>query len=647
MSVQNKGATVSPQRPKAKKAKSKMFASFNNIFSNLLRKENAVIVGPSKQLTGEFPEITKERLYEFYNGWPQIKRSIDTDHQKFIGAGIDVTTDNESFNLFWEKWSSIVNFQRKMSQFFLATFVTGDGLLELQWTPDGKLGNIADIPITTIFRIFRDSFANEEKIVQVVDGVFKEINPDFYVHFMINNSDKQAFGRSEFHTLATPRKVRGKVDPLSGESINPDRSLVSLLEAQAELQNAEVEIKKKLAKPRIFASFPNMPKDQLDALQKDLEDESSDKYIYAFNREAKMEEASISTTGKFDEYGKNIDSMISLGTGFAAEVVTNAGSFSYASSQTPFDILDQRMIQIQSDASELIIDEILRPLALSWGFEDFDEWEKTITFLPTVKRLALEDILRLPSTAVGFLELRKILKDTNVPLDDDLFKESRELEKQMQPMENGAMPFEQDNPDFMEDIKKAKPETEPQSDPIKRGRPEPPRTDSREIKEFIVSMLRNPKLFENYISTLVRKQTEHLLLPKSLAHPPEQQEPHELNDGSQQNSIVNGQPIGALNFSGGSATDFQSQEKPPIITDPEIEALLMADDPRKVEPETPDDPLHEEPQPNIPNDTPNAIPKSRLRTRPKRNNGIRRKKEGPRTPDSDDLKSSGGIDKLP
>lgn len=564
---------------------------------------------------------------------------MDTTHQKFIGAGIEVTTDDEAFNLFWKKWSEIVNFQRKMSMFFLASFITGDGLLELQWTPDGKLGNIADIPITTIFRIFRDSFANEEKIVQVVDGVFKEINPNFYVHFMINNSDKQAFGRSEFHTLAAPRKVRGRIDPLTGEGINPDRSLISLLEAQAELQNAEVEIKKKLAKPRIFASFPNMPKDQLDALQKDLEDESTDKYIYAFNREAKMEEASITTSGKFDEYGKNVDQQISLGTGFAAEVVTNPGGFSYASSQTPFDILDQKMLQIQGDASELIIDGILRPLALSWGFEDFDEWEKSITFLPTIRRFSLEDILALPANAVGVLETRKILKDINVPLDDDLFKESRELEKQMMPMENGVMPVGTNNPDIREEITKAKPE---EPDPIKAGRPQPPRTDSREYKQFLIGMLKNPKLFENYISTLVRAQTEKLLLPKSLAHPPEQQEPHELNDGSQQNSIVNGKPVGALNFSGGSATDFQETDKPPIITDPEIEALLMADDPRKTEPETPDDPLHEEPEPNIPNDTPNAIPKKM-----KRRNGIRKKKLGPRTPDSDDLKSSGGIDKLP
>ena len=103
MSIQNKDATDSPQRPPVQRRKNRMFASFNNIFSNLLRKENAVIVGPSKQLTGEFPELTKERLYDFYNGWPQIKRSIDTIHQKFIGAGIEVITDNEAFNLFFKK----------------------------------------------------------------------------------------------------------------------------------------------------------------------------------------------------------------------------------------------------------------------------------------------------------------------------------------------------------------------------------------------------------------------------------------------------------------------------------------------------------------------------------------------------------------
>ena len=68
----------------------KVFQSFNSLLGGITRKKNATIVGPSKQLVGEFPTITFERLYEYYHGWDQIKRAMDTVHQKFMGAGIEM-----------------------------------------------------------------------------------------------------------------------------------------------------------------------------------------------------------------------------------------------------------------------------------------------------------------------------------------------------------------------------------------------------------------------------------------------------------------------------------------------------------------------------------------------------------------------------
>ena len=46
----------------------KIFQSFNSLLGGITRKKNATIVGPSKQLVGEFPPITFERLYEYYHG---------------------------------------------------------------------------------------------------------------------------------------------------------------------------------------------------------------------------------------------------------------------------------------------------------------------------------------------------------------------------------------------------------------------------------------------------------------------------------------------------------------------------------------------------------------------------------------------------
>ena len=397
------------------------FQTFNNYLSNIVRKRNASVVGPSRQITGEFPEVTFPRLYEYYHGWDQIKRSIDTMHQKFMGAGIEIRSNSNEFDDFIKKWMEVTNFQKKMSDFFLSVFITGNGILEKQFTEDGRIGNLAVIPMQTIYRIFRDEFGNEVKIVQNIDGIFKELDPDYYTHWMINNPDRQAFGKSEFHSLAAPRKVSSKIDPDTGEAINPERNLVSLLDAQAELQNAEVEIKRLMAKPRVFASFPGMPQQQLNKLQDELQDEASAQTIWAFDKEAKMAEAQYIGQAKYQEYGKNVDSHIDIGTGFASQVISHPGGFSYSSSQTPFDVLDQRMVDMQSDAKEMIRDEILRPLSESWGIANFDEIECEIFFQPSVRRLTIEDIQRLPLDAVSPKEKREILKALHVPLDDSEF----------------------------------------------------------------------------------------------------------------------------------------------------------------------------------------------------------------------------------
>jgi hypothetical protein len=400
----------------------RIFASFNTLFSRIVNKPNASIIGPTKTLTGEFPEqVTFERLYEFYNGWPQIKRSIDVEHQKFMGAGIKINSNNERFNEFTKMWWETVNADDKLSDFFLSTMITGNGLMERQFTDDGKLGNIEHIPMQTIFRIFRDQFGNDLKLVQVVDGVFKEIDPQYYMRWAINNPDRQAFGKGEFHSLAAPRKVTNKVDPMTGEPQNPERTMVSLLDAQAKLQNAEVEIKEKMSKPRVFASFPGMPSDQLQKLEKELDDPNSSKYIWAFNKEAKMAEAQIMPATKFDKYGENVDNMISLGSGFPEKIITNPGGFSYASSQTPMDVMDQHTATMQVEASELIKDQLLRPLADTWGFDHFDDMEVEVTFMPSVRRLRMEEILAFPDNVVPPEEKREMLKQQQIPLDDEIF----------------------------------------------------------------------------------------------------------------------------------------------------------------------------------------------------------------------------------
>ena len=486
------------------------YQTFNNYLSNIVRKSNASVVGPSKQITGEFPEITFTRLYEYYHGWDQIKRAVDTMHQKFMGAGMEIRSDNDDFDYFIEAWMEIVNFQKKMSEFFLTVFITGNGFLELQWTEDGRIGNLEQIPMQTIYRIFRDEFGTELKLVQNIDGIFKELDPQYYVHWMINNPDRSAFGKSEFHSLAAPRKISGTIDPNTGEEVNPERTTVSLLDAQAELQNAEIEIKKLMAKPRIFASFPGMPQPQLEKLQKELQDSASAQTIWAFDKEAKMAEAQFSGQAKYESYGEHVDEHIDVGTGFASKIVKTPGAFSYSSSQTPFDVMDQRMVDLQSEAKEMIRDKILRPLAEAWGIEDFDDLNVEIHFQPSVRRLTMEDIQKLPTDSVSPIEKREILKTLHIPLDDSEFQKYQDSGEQDKilagprrtPTESpiGKPSQGQGKAEINQDNGQA---PTPQS----QQRPKPTR-ESIKINEA----MRDPSILEAYIKEQVAKSLERITM---------------------------------------------------------------------------------------------------------------------------------------
>ena len=366
-------------------------------------------------------------------------------HQKFRGSGIEIKSNNEFFNTFIEKWWDITNSEKKWSQFIFSLLITGSAIMELQYTPqDGnkppRMGNIEQIPMQTIFRLFRDQFANELKIVQIVDGVFKELDPQFFIHQTINNPDRQAFGKSMFNTLASPRPITGTIDSITGDPINAERNTIPLLDAQARIQSNQIEIIDKMAKPRLIVGANGMSRDQMEEVQAEMADPNTDKYIWIFDKPVVSAELQIQAQGKFEDYTKGVDDHISTGTIFANTLITNPQGLSYSGGQAPLDILDQRMADLQTELIETIIDRVLKPLAESWGFKDFNAMEVKVSFIPTMKRLTMEDISGLDPEAVSKAEKRELYKKLNIPLDDQLWdKEQQELKQDKQDEKNIQM----------------------------------------------------------------------------------------------------------------------------------------------------------------------------------------------------------------
>jgi ppGpp synthetase/RelA/SpoT-type nucleotidyltranferase len=185
-----------------------------------------------------------------------------------------------------------------------------------------------------------------------------------------------------------------------------------------------------MGKPRLLVSAPGMPRDQMNQVQAEMADPNTDQYIWIFDKPVDSKELQIQAQSRFDDYGDNVDAHIDIAMGFASKVISNPSGFSYSGSQTPFDVLDQRMTDMQKDASELLVDNLLKPLAESWGFKEFEEMEVEITFTPNVKRLTMEDIRGLDPESVAPKEKRKMYEKLNIPLDDTLYDEYQNELKQ-------------------------------------------------------------------------------------------------------------------------------------------------------------------------------------------------------------------------
>jgi len=151
----------------------------------------------------------------------------------------------------------------------------------------------------------------------------------------------------------------------------------------------------------------------------------------------------------------------------------------------------------------MIKDFILRPLAESWGIENFDDMDITIHFQPSVRRLTMEDIQRLPLDAVSPIEKREILKSLHIPLDDGVFEEFQNSGKQEQLIDS---PKEQALQSPMSPVSPVSGSTKnsqqkSEEDPMEKGRPKP----ATQSSESIHPIYSDPTLIESYVQDLVHE----------------------------------------------------------------------------------------------------------------------------------------------
>ena len=454
----------------------------------------------SSRYAGEIPrDLEFTRFYEYYQGWPEIKLSINSTHRKLMGAKIEITSENEKLTERLERWCEIVNFKKKLRTMSLDMLITGTGFFEKQYVDEhGRiLGNIEHIPTWTFRRVFRDDFSNVLYYEQLVEGNLTNLKPENLVSFLINNPENDGFGKSEFYSLAVPQKVAGKVDS-EGVAINPDRYTSSILDRKARINHARMEIVEKQSKPQAFISIEGEnDRERQKEIEDDISNEASSKWVHITNRPVTAVAAEISSAqSKFLPDLDEIRDQISMGGGYPLDTAIKGGDMGFASSETTMQDVSHRIADMQTELSENIQDDIFQQLCEQWGF-DYEIDKPRLSIQPYIEKINYEQLINLYGKDIAPKEWRNMIREFVPGLDDEEYdkwvKEKKELEQIA-------------TSDGVEDT--ANTETP------KNPRPEIEKDRPVSSNESLSTILQNPKLFETFLRDIVKSEIQNNAVPK-------------------------------------------------------------------------------------------------------------------------------------
>lgn len=462
-----------------------IFSNNLNFFSK--RPYNSEIVSRAKQYSGEYSrDLPFSRYYDYYHQWPQVKRNVNSIHKRWMGSSIEVRSQSKQFDQLWKIWSKTTDFIPKLKEMSLDCLITGTGMLEKQYY-GSMLSNVEHVPTKTLFRMYRDEFANRLSIWQQNDGDIKQIDPKYIMVMTINNPERDAIGKSALYSLAVPQRVAGKLNDL-GEEINAGRYLPSILDTKARLNFAHMEIAEKQAKSRWFISLRNIKdRERQKEIERDLENEATSKYMTVTDGDVDATPIQFNAQVSNERYLNDVDKQINQGTGFPGNVIDET-QHGFASSQTPMQDTSMSIEDMQNDLSAVVEFEIFKELCENWGL-DFDKVQPELIFNIFVEKLTFEQAIKIPPTApLADTEIRSVYKEFIPGMNDqewEDFKQKKDDEKQLIMQQQQATGKTADPQNKRPDIEKEAPK---------------PETTSMENHP----MLKNPKAFEKYIKDFIK-----------------------------------------------------------------------------------------------------------------------------------------------
>ena len=466
--------------------------NISSTFRGIAKKfaSNPIIVSRAKQFSGETAfELPFSRFYDYYHGWPEVKRGLNGIHRRLMGTDITYESDNEAFTKLFIKWAKVVGLRSKFAETVRDMLIAGTFNMAEEFTPDGKLGNVKHIPMDTMWKAFRDDFGNVLEVIQMIDGQLHRLSPDYMIHYAINNPEENYFGKSEIFSIAVPQKVTGDFDE-DGNLIEADKYLVSVLDRDARIRFSQLATAEKHAKTMMFVTVKGeTDKKRIKEIEDNLNSTDTRKWITMSNNDFHVEKAQADISSVMKDYTDDMKSQIAKATNFPSEAIDNPGSSGFAASQTPIQEMMAQVAGIQKDLEDLMVNTIMKRKCEDWGF-DFYETNPRWTFSAFVEKIVFEQFIKLePSKRISDMEFRAGLKQFIPDLNDDEFEKWKKQNKEdMMELETEVAPGKSKDPDA------------PERPDIEKEAPKPDTTSAESINP-----LSNPKAMEAYVKSIVQK----------------------------------------------------------------------------------------------------------------------------------------------
>ena len=493
---------------------------------------NPIIVSRAKQFSGETAfELPFSRFYEYYHGWPEVKRGLNGIHRRIIGTDITYESDEKVFTDLFIKWAKVVGLRSKFEETVKDMLITGTFNMAMEFTEDKKLGNVKHVPMLTMWKAFRDDFGNVLEIVQMIDGQMHRLDPDYMIKYAINNPEEEYFGKSEIFSIAIPQKVTGEIDE-NGNLLEPDKYLVSILDRDARIRFSQLATAEKHAKSMMFVQIKGETnRDRIKEIEDNINSSDTRKFMTISDKEFVVQKAQPDISSVMKDYTDDMKVQIAQATNFPSEAIDNPGSSGFAASQTPIQEMMSQVASIQKDLEALMVNTIMKRKAEDWGF-DFYAINPRWTFSAFVEKIVFEQYIKLEtSKRISDMEFRAGLKAFVPDLNDDEFLEwQEENKKEAMKLQEPEQPTGNTPENERPDIEKEAPKPDTTSAESLTSHP---LTNPKAMESYVKSIIQKDKALENFAQVLFKSTfgTKYKTNPPGITDEDVEQALNDINDG--------------------------------------------------------------------------------------------------------------------